>query len=87
MPKEFKSFYDNYPVPMPNNTGDWGGTKGGAEAGGDAQKETSDAFGPKVTTVDVMGGPGKGTKIDVGSIQADEIATPSVRAVKTPLKK
>ena len=88
MPKEFKTFFDDYgyPCPMPSNAGDWGGTKGGAEAGTDAQKETGDALGAKVTTVDVTGGPGKGAKIDMGT-HAGVIATPSVRTQRTPLKK
>lgn len=66
MPKtgEFKSLWPSkdYAAPMPDNSGNFGGTKGGASVGGNSDKETGDKLGAKVTTV-ALGGVGVGDKV------------------------
>lgn len=81
MPKtsSFKPLWpsDEYPAPMPDPAGNHGGERGGASIGSSSEKETSDAFGPKVTTVEVSGGAGAGGK---GGVELKGvIATPGVR--------
>jgi hypothetical protein len=73
----------DYVNPMPSNAGDFGGTKGGMEAGSDSQKETEDSFGPKVTTVELAGAAArKGDKITDSTFDSS-FASPAVR---TPTK-
>jgi hypothetical protein len=85
MPKtsNFKPLWpaDEYAVPTPDPAGNHGGVRGGADIGSSSEKETPDAFGPKVTTVEVSGGGGvdRGGKLNIGPETGGVIATPGVR--------
>jgi hypothetical protein len=79
--KDFNPLWPDrdYVAPMPSNAGNFGGTKGGADLRGDAAKETSDAFGPKVTTVELAGGAAKRNDKITTETFKDKIATTTVR--------
>ena len=67
MPKEFKSHFTDYVVPMPELAGNWGGTKNGTDIPG-GEKGTSGIM-PEVTFVDLAGAPGPGDS--AGAIKGD----------------